>query len=140
MTARSSRAAQALVLLLGAAVFLNYVDRGAIGIAAPLMQGELELSDAAYGVAFSAFFWVYGPVQIFVGWLCDRFNVYRLTALGLLLWAASTLLTGLAGGFVSLLVLRVMLGVGESISFPATSKIIAEQVPSQRRGLANAIV
>ena len=115
----------ALVLLLGAAIFLNYVDRGAVGIAAPRMQGDLGLSDEAYGVVFSAFFWVYGPVQIFVGWLCDRFNVYRLTAIGLLVWAASTLVMGFAGGFVSLLVLRVMLGVGESISFPASSKIIA---------------
>lgn len=130
----------AIVLLLGAAIFLNYVDRGAVGIAAPRMQGDLGLSDEAYGVVFSAFFWVYGPVQIFVGWLCDRFNVYRLTAIGLLVWAASTLVMGFAGGFVSLLVLRVMLGVGESISFPASSKIIAEQVPGDRRGLANAIV
>jgi MFS family permease len=121
-------------------VFLNYVDRGAIGIAAPLMQRELRLSDAAYGVAFSAFFWVYGPVQVVVGWLCDRFNVYRLAAAGVLLWAASTFLMGFAGGFLSLLVLRVMLGVGESISFPATSKIIAEQVPGERRGMANAVV
>ena len=128
------------MLLLGAAVFLNYVDRGAVGIAAPRMQGELGLSDAAYGVVFSAFFWVYGPVQVVVGWLCDRFNVYRLMAVGVLLWAASTLLMGFAGGVVSLLVLRVMLGVGESISFPATSKIIAQQVPSERRGVANAIV
>lgn len=132
--------ARALVLLLGAAIFLNYVDRGAVGIAAPRMQGDLGLSDEAYGVVFSAFFWVYGPVQIVIGWLCDRFNVYRLTALGLLIWAVSTLLMGFAGGFVSLLVLRVMLGVGESISFPASSKIIAEQVPSDRRGLANAVV
>ena len=135
-----SRSVKALIVLLGAAVFLNYVDRGAVGIAAPLMQGELGLSDYAYGVIFSAFFWVYGPVQVFVGWLCDRFNVYRLTALGVLLWAASTLLMGFAGGFLALLVLRVMLGVGESISFPAASKIIAEQVPSERRGLANASV
>jgi MFS family permease len=132
--------ASALVLLLGAAIFLNYVDRGAVGIAAPRMQGDLGLSDEAYGVVFSAFFWVYGPVQIVIGWLCDRFNVYRLTALGLLIWAVSTLLMGFAGGFVSLLVLRVMLGVGESISFPASSKIIAEQVPGDRRGMANAAV
>jgi MFS transporter, ACS family, D-galactonate transporter len=77
---------------------------------------------------------------VVVGWLCDRFNVYRLTAAGVLLWALSTLLMGFAGGFVSLLILRVMLGVGESISFPATSKIIAEQVPGKRRGMANAMV
>ncbi len=138
--ARSGRTASALVFLLGAAVFLNYVDRGAIGIAAPLMKSELGLSEEAYGLAFSAFFWIYAPVQFFAGWLCDRFSVYKLMAAGILLWAASTLLMGLAGGFGSLLVLRVMLGVGESISFPGSSKIIARHVPADRRGVANAAV
>ena len=141
MTAAGKRGGvSALVLLLGAAVFLNYVDRGAIGIAAPLMKGELGLSEEAYGVAFSAFFWIYAPVQLFAGWLCDRFSVYKLMAGGILLWAVSTLLMGFAGGFASLLVLRIMLGVGESISFPGSSKIIARHVPPERRGMANAFV
>lgn len=137
---RTGRTASALVFLLGAAVFLNYVDRGAIGIAAPLMKSELGLSEEAYGLAFSAFFWIYAPVQFFAGWLCDRFSVYKLMAAGILLWAASTLLMALAGGFASLLVLRIMLGVGESISFPGSSKIIARHVPAERRGIANAAV
>ena len=129
-----------LVLLLGIAVFLNYVDRGAMGIAAPLMKPQLGLSEPAYGLAFSAFFWVYAPVQLFAGWLCDRFSVYKLMALGILLWAGSTFLVGFAGGFASLLVLRVMLGIGESISFPGSSKIIARHLPPERRGAANAAV
>ena len=130
----------ALILLLGAAVFLNYVDRGAIGIAAPKLKDELGLSEEAYGLAFSAFFWIYAPVQFFAGWLCDRFSVYRLMSIGILLWAASTLLMGFAGGFMSLLVLRVMLGVGESVSFPGSSKLIARHIPAERRGMANAAV
>ncbi len=138
--ARTRTAGNALILLLGAAVFLNYVDRGALPIAAPLLKSELQLSNTAYGLAVSAFFWVYGPVQLAVGWLVDRFSVYRLMAVGLLAWAVSTLLMGFAGGFLSLLVLRVMLGVGESIAFPGTSKIIAQQVPAERRGMANAVV
>jgi MFS family permease len=128
------------VLLLGAAIFLNYVDRGAIGIAAPVMKTELGLSPKMYGIVFSAFFWVYAPVQLVTGWLCDRLSVYRLMAAGILIWAASTLLMGLAGGFLSLLVLRIMLGVGESMSFPASSKMIARHVPAERRGLANAAI
>lgn len=132
--------ASALVLLLGTAVFLNYVDRGAIGIASPLMKSDLGLSEEAYGVVFSAFFWIYAPVQLFAGWLCDRFSVYKLMAGGILLWSAATLLMGFAGGFLSLLVLRIMLGVGESISFPGSSKIIARHVPAERRGAANAAV
>jgi MFS family permease len=137
---RSSRAGSALVFLLGAAVFLNYVDRGAVGIAAPLLKSDLHLSARTYGIAFSAFFWVYAPIQLFAGWLCDRFSVYRLMALGIALWSASTFLTGFVGGFASLLVLRVMLGMGESISFPGSSKIIARHIPPESRGIANAAV
>ena len=121
-------------------MFLNYVDRGAIGIAAPLLKSDLHLSPKTYGIAFSAFFWVYAPIQLFAGWLCDRFSVYRLMALGILLWSGSTFLTGFVGGFASLLVLRVMLGIGESISFPGSSKIIARHVPVESRGIANAAV
>jgi MFS family permease len=125
-------------LLLGAGVFLNYVDRGAIGIAAPLMTGELKLDPKQFGLVLSAFFWVYAPAQLLVGWLVDRFSVYRLMALGVLLWAASTLLMGLVGGFASLLVLRIMLGIGETVAFPGGSKIITRHVPPESRGLANA--
>ena len=111
-----------------------------IAVAAPVMKGELGLSATEFGTAVSAFFWIYAPVQLFAGWLCDRFSVYRLMAIGVIVWAASTLLMGFAGGFVSLLVLRVMLGLGESIAFPGSSKIIAQHVPPERRGIANAAV
>lgn len=135
---RTRTSANLLVLLLGTVIFLNYVDRGSIAVAAPLMKGELKLSNEAYGFAVSAFFWVYAPVQLFAGWFCDRFSVYKLLAAGLLLWATSTLLTGFAAGFVSLLVLRILLGIGESLAFPGSSKIIARHVPAERRGTANA--
>lgn len=129
--------ANLLVLLLGLAIFLNYVDRGALPVAAPKLMGELGLSAKSYGLAVSAFFWIYAPVQLFAGWLCDRFSVYKLLAAGILLWAASTLLMGFVGGFTSLFVLRIMLGVGESLAFPGSSKIIARHVPAERRGIAN---
>ena len=136
--ARARQTGSALVFLLGAAIFLNYVDRGALPVAAPLLKGDLKLSNEAYGWAVSAFFWIFAPIQLFAGWLCDRFSVYKLLAAGILIWAGSTLLTGFVGGFVSLFVLRIMLGVGESLAFPGSSKIIARHVPPERRGVANA--
>ena len=137
-TARVRNPALALILLLGVAVFLNYVDRGAVGIAAPLMKAELRLTATQFGIVASAFFWVYAPFQLLVGWLVDRFSVYRLMAAGLLLWAAATLAMGFVGGFTSLLLLRILLGVGETIAFPGGSKIITRHVPPERRGMANA--
>ena len=65
-TARSS--ATWLVPMLAASVLLNYVDRGAIGVAAPLMKDELGLSATGFGVAVSAFFWVYAPLCVVAGW------------------------------------------------------------------------
>jgi MFS family permease len=129
-----------LVLLLTAAVMLNYMDRGTLAVAAPLMKQELGLSATGFGIAVSAFFWVYAPIQLLIGWLCDRVCVYRLFAASLALWAISTALMGLVGGVVTLVALRVLLGLGESIAFPGSSKMIARHVPDARRGIANASV
>ena len=132
--------AAVLVLLLGVSVTLNYVDRGSVGVAAPLMTADLGLSATRFGVAVAAFYWIYAPIQLFLGRLCDRFSVYRLLALGTLLWSISTLLMGFVAGFASLFALRLILGVGESIVFPGSSKIICRHVPPERRGLANAVI
>eukprot|EP01037_Dinobryon_pediforme_P001575 gene1575-1601_t len=129
-----------LVLLLAIAVMLNFVDRGAIGIAAPLMSQALGLSATRFGLAVSAFFWTYGLAQPFIGMAADRWPAGRLLAISVALWALATLLTGLAGSLAVLIVLRLVLGLGEAALFPATSKLIAAHVPPQRRGLANAVV
>ena len=80
-----------LVALLALSVLLNYVDRGAIGIAAPKMKEELGFSATEFGFGVSAFFWAYAPLCLVMGWLCDRFCVYRMFALGIALWALATL-------------------------------------------------
>lgn len=129
-----------LVLLVAAAILLNYVDRGTIAVAAPLMKSELGLSATGFGIAVSAFFWVYAPIQLAVGWLCDRFPVYRLLAGGLLVWALSTAAMGFVGSLTGLVALRLLLGLGESIAFPGASKIICRHVPASRRGLANSAI
>lgn len=137
---RGVQTAPALVLLLGTAVVLNYIDRGAVGVAAPLMKSDLGLTATQIGIAISAFFWVYAPVQLGLGWLCDRWSVYKLLALGTVVWSICTVLMGFVGSFLSLFLLRLVLGVGESIVFPGSSKIICRHVPAERRGIANAVV
>jgi MFS family permease len=83
---------------------------------------------------------VYAPIQLFIGRLCDRFSVYLLFGAGLALWAVSTTLTSMAAGLASLIVLRVLLGLGESVAFPGSSKMIAAHVDASRRGMANGII
>lgn len=139
-TKAGDRAGFWLTLLLAALVLLNYVDRGALGIAAPKLEGDLQLTKLEFGLAISAFAWVYAPAQFAVGWLADRFCVYRLIALGLALWSLATLLTGFAQGLAWLIAMRVLLGIGEGVAFPAASKIIARHVPDARRGIANGLI
>ena len=91
-----------IVILIFGAVLFNYVDRGAIAIAAPLLKPELGLSATQFGLAVSAFFWVYAPLQLGIGWAMDRWCVYRLLAAGVALWALSTFLTGFVGGLPGL--------------------------------------
>ena len=137
---RGIQVVPALVLLLGASVTFNYIDRSAIGIAAPLMTADLGLSATRFGLAVAAFYWIYAPIQLFLGRLCDRFSVYKLLALGTLLWSVSTLMMGFVAGFLSLFLLRLVLGIGESIFFPGSSKIICRHVPPERRGMANGVI
>ena len=122
--------------MVGLAIMLNYVDRGAVSIAAPLIKDEMGLSNTAYGFVVSAFFWTYVPVLVLAGWLADRVSVWRLMASGVFVWALATLLMGFAGGLVALVVLRLMMGIGEGVAFPSASKLMA-RAPEERRGTAN---
>ena len=126
--------------LLGISAFLNYLDRGNLSIAAPMIKDELHISPVQLGFLLSAFFWTYGCSQLFSGWLVDRLNVNLVFALGFFLWSAATAATGIVHTFVALFVLRLLLGMGESVAFPSYSKIISLNYPPERRGIANSAV
>jgi MFS family permease len=129
-----------IVLLLALAVFINYVDRGNLATAAPLMKDELGLTAGQIGVLLSAFFWTYMPGQVVAGWLAEKINPYRALALGLAVWSVATALTGLAAGFAMFIALRLLLGLGESVAFPCSSKLLAQHLPPHRLGLANGLI
>jgi MFS family permease len=129
-----------LLALLVISVTINYIDRGNLSIAAPRLASELHMDPERMGLLLSSFFWTYAAMQIIAGWLIDRYSVYWIFAAGFFLWSAATAATGLAVGFISLFALRLLLGVGESVAYPAYSKIIAQGIPGQHRGLANGLI
>jgi MFS transporter, ACS family, D-galactonate transporter len=130
----------AITVLMGIATFINYVDRGNLSIAAPLLKDELRLSASQLGILLSAFFWTYAFLQPVAGWLVDRLNVNWVFAGGFLLWSAATAATGIVQLFWTLFLLRLILGVGESVAYPSYSRIIAVNFPEEHRGLANAVI
>jgi MFS family permease len=137
---KPARFSGAVLALLALAIFINYVDRGNLATAAPLIKGELKLSNTQVGILISAFFWIYVPGQLLAAWLVSRINAYRTLVIGLAIWSAATVLTGFATGFAVLLALRLLLGLGESAGFPASSKLLAQHLPAHRLGSANALL
>ena len=126
--------------LLGVSVFINYIDRGNLAIAAPFLKTELGLTPSQLGVLLSSFFWTYAGFQVVAGWLVDRYDVNWVFAAGFCIWSAATAVTGLVYGFAALLLLRLVLGAGESVAFPSYSKILANDCPESARGRANAFI
>jgi MFS family permease len=129
-----------LVLLVSLALFINYVDRGNLATAAPLVQDSLALSATQVGVLLSAFYYSYVLCMPATGWLAERFGARPVLAAGVAIWSVATLLTGFAGSFATLLALRLLLGVGESVAFPCASKVLANAVPVDRLGVANGVM
>ena len=137
---RLPRGLAVLLALLATAVFINYIDRGNLSIAAPLLKDELGVNPARLGFLLSAFFWTYAALQPLYGWLVDRLNVYWLFAACFGVWSLATAATGLVHVFAGLVLLRFLLGISEAVIFPANSKIIALNYPEEHRGVANAVV
>ncbi len=129
-----------ILFLLGLSVLINYIDRSNLSIAADLLKGELHISNTQLGTLLSAFFWTYCLMQMPAGWLVDRFDVKWVFAAGFLIWSTATAVTGVLHGFVALLVIRVILGIGESIAFPSYGKVLGTHFPEDRRGFANALI
>ena len=129
-----------VAVLLGLSALLNYMDRGTLSIAAPILKDELGISPVRLGELLSAFFWTYACAQALAGWMVDRLNVNWILTAGFIIWSAATALTGGAHAFATLLALRLLLGLGESVAFPSYSRIIAYNVPEQNRGFANSAV
>jgi ACS family D-galactonate transporter-like MFS transporter len=131
-----SRTRLAILGLISVAVAINYLDRAVLGIAAPFIQQQFSLSPALMGVVFSAFSWTYFVGQVPSGVLLDRFGTRSIYSLSLLGWSLATLLHSAATGFVSLLGLRLALGLAEAPCFPANSRVVAKWFPRGERGRA----
>lgn len=129
-----------LVLLLVAAMIVSFFDRGNLAVAAPVLAPQLGLPPWDLGLLLSAFFWTYAVSQIAAGWLVDRIEVRWIYAGGFLLWSLATLSTAAVSTLSGLLCMRLLLGIGESVTYPASSRILAAVIPEERRGLANSLV
>ena len=105
-----------LMFLLAA---INYIDRSALSVSAAPMAHEFNLDPVELGYLFSSFLWLYVICLVPMGMVVDRLGTRAVNALGITVWSAATVFTGLVGSFGALLGTRILMGVGEATTYPA---------------------
>jgi ACS family sodium-dependent inorganic phosphate cotransporter len=131
-----------VVLLLFAAVFISYIDRTNISVAAIAMQDDLGWTETDKGMVLSAFFVGYLFLMAATGALANRYGGWRVLGIAVIWWSAWTALTPPTAmmSLGALIVARIALGLGEAAVFPASMNMISRWVPPERRSRATALI
>lgn len=139
-TGRARISAPTIVLSLLCAMYLIlFVDRVNIGTAAPLIKLDLHLSNTQLGMVFSAFAVSYAVFQLLGSWIGDKFGPRLILSTCCAIVGVATILTGAAGGFVSLIAARLALGLGEGAAFSTATRAMSIWLPVGKRGFAQGI-
>jgi MFS family permease len=125
--------------LLFTMTLINYFDRTVLSIAMPVLIQEFTLTPVAVGYLLSAFIWSYAPCQLPAGMLLDRWGTRKTAARCIAFWSAATALSAAATSFPFMFFTRLLLGIGESPTFPLAARAIREWAPVKERALAFSI-
>ncbi|MBQ7512937.1 MAG: MFS transporter [Prevotella sp.] len=126
-----------MLVILGMVTFLDRIN---ISVAGSSIMHDLDLSPSQWGWVQSAFILSYGLMQIPMGALGDRFGHRKILAAIVLWWSAFTAFTGMAGGLLSLLIIRFMFGIGEAGSSPCSTGVISRWFEKGEVGKAQGYV
>jgi len=108
-------------------------------VSAKPIAAEFGLSPVEMGYLFSSFLWLYVICLIPMGMIVDRVGTRMVNAAGIALWSLATVSTGLAPGYGALIASRLVMGMGESTSYPAGNRVIREWMPASERGLSMSV-
>jgi sugar phosphate permease len=128
-----------VLILLSVMYCITYIDRVNVSTASVQFGAEFGLSHTQIGFVFSAFAYPYLLIQVFGGWLGDRFGPRRTLTVCALAWAGATILTGFATGLMSMVFARLLLGLGEGATFPTATRALSNWMVPERRGFAQGI-
>ncbi|KAB0543852.1 MFS transporter, partial [Pseudomonas palleroniana] len=113
-----------IIIMLFLAGVINYLDRSALSVAAPFIQKDYGLSTGEMGMIFSSFFVGYAAFNFIGGWAADRYGAKTTLLLAMVLWSLFSGLTVLTVGFASLVLIRILFGMGEGPLSVTTSKMV----------------
>jgi ACS family D-galactonate transporter-like MFS transporter len=128
-----------ILAMVALGTMINYLDRTVLGIAAPFLTRDLQLTPQQMGLVFSAFSWSYALLQIPGGIFLDRFGTRFTYTIALVCWSLFTALMAAVRSLSGLLATRIGVGIFEAPCFPANSRILATWFPQSERARANAI-
>jgi len=127
------------LVILFAINLLNFYDRHVPGALTEPVRKEFDLTDAQVGLMGSAFIWVYAFIGIPLGHVADVWSRRKLLAAGTTVWSLMTAASGLATSFMTLLIPRMGVGVGEAVCAPTAASWIGDLFPADRRARALAV-
>lgn len=128
-----------IVALLFTATLINYVDRQALSVAAPVLTKEFSLSERDYARIVMAFLLAYCVMQAVSGRILDWIGLRVGFAWAIVLWSLACMAHALARGPISLGVSRFFLGAFEAANYPAGIKAVGEWFPAKERTIATGI-
>lgn len=115
---------------------LNYVDRTALAIVAPLMIADLGLSTSTFGWVLTAFFVGYIPTCFYGGYWADRHGPRKVMAGAIFVWSLFTAMTAIGFNLISMIVIRFLFGFGEGPQTAASTKTMSNWFPQRRLSTA----
>lgn len=118
---------------------ITYIDRVNVSTAASVFKQELHLSNTQVGFVFSAFAYPYLVFQVIGGWVSDRFGARKALTICAIIWGGATVLTGLAGTFLTIVAARVLLGFGEGATFPTATRAMSDWFAEDKRAFSQGI-
>jgi sugar phosphate permease len=120
-------------------LFINFMRRINLSVAAPAIAKEFRCDAGKMGLLFSSYQWTYCVFLLLWGWMTDLMNTRLVNALSVTMWSIAEMLTGVGTTFGGMLTTRLALGAGEAASFPTAGKVVRQWFPASERGLATAI-
>ena len=115
----------------------NFIDRQIVGILAPFIQADLNLTNTQLGLLIGFYFALfYTIVAIPIAWLADRYNRVNIISIALATWSGFTALTGLATNFTQIGLARMGVGIGEAGGSPPSHSIISDIYAKEERASA----
>ena len=126
-------------LLLAVGVLVNYFDRVNLSVSHDALVKGFRITPAAFGQLSAAYSWTYAACQLPTGVVLDKFGVRKVSLISIFLWGCASIAAAFAPSVLLFFAARLLLGIGEAPTFPASAKAVGGWFPANERSFATAM-